>query len=45
MDQIRELGVIKLSAPAGQEREIAASLAADPTVEFAEPDYVVRPTH
>jgi hypothetical protein len=40
--QIEAIGVLKLSAPVGQEREIAAQLAADPAVEFAEPDYPVR---
>ena len=39
--QIEAIGVLKLSAPVGQEREIAAQLAADPGVEFAEPDYSV----
>lgn len=35
-------GVLKLEVPVGQERDIAAQLAADPAVEFAEPDYQVR---
>jgi subtilisin family serine protease len=40
--QIEAIGVFKVSAPVGQGREIAAQLAADPAVEFAEPDYRVR---
>lgn len=35
-------GVLMLEAPAGQERDMAEQLAADPAVEFAEPDYQVR---
>jgi len=43
--QLATAGVLKLEAPVGQERDIAAQLAADPAVEFAEPDYKVRFFH
>lgn len=40
--QIDKIGVLKVSVPAGRERDFAARLAADPSVEFAEPNYIVR---
>jgi subtilisin family serine protease len=40
--QIEAIGVQKLIVPAGRESETAAQLAADPAVEFAEPDYQVH---
>lgn len=39
--QIEGLGILEVSVPEGQEREFAVQLAAEPAVEFAEPDYLV----
>jgi subtilisin family serine protease len=39
---ISAIGVTIVSVPAGSERATAAALAADPVVEYAEPDYQLR---
>lgn len=40
--QLGALDILRLNVPAGRERDIAASLMQDPSVEFAEPDYMVH---
>jgi subtilisin family serine protease len=40
--QLGTSGVLKLEAPVGRERDMAAQLAAEPAVEFAEPDWQVH---
>jgi subtilisin family serine protease len=40
--EIEGLRIIKVKVPAGKEYETAVELLADPDVEFAQPDYVVK---
>jgi thermitase len=42
--EIGDLGVLKISVPAGSEYDTAVKLMADPAVEYAEPDYRIQVT-
>jgi hypothetical protein len=42
IEQIPSLGVLRLSVSKGAEIAISQQLSEDPTVEYAEPDYLVR---